>query len=208
MPIPTAFYIDDQMSLMRVSLVLIGAAIVASPPLPIREYRVDAGHSDIAFSIGFLGHPIRGRFDDVKETIVYATNDPPASAITVVIAVKSIATGSAHRDEHLKSPDFFDAARYPYIRFRSASFARRGDSAIMTGGLTMHGVTRTVTVPFRETAAPVADPRGSRPDVPVVAAGGIGDARGIVPALALAAEGVQMRTIFLGCEEAGSSETH
>lgn len=151
------------MPIMKAALALIGSAVALSASSPVREYRIDAGHSDIAFSIGFLGHPVRGRFDDVKGTIVYAANDPAASAITVVIAVKSIATGSAHRDEHLESADFFDSAKYPFIIFRSTSVARRagGDSAIVTGSLTMHGVTRTVTIPFRETTAPVADPHGS-----------------------------------------------
>ena len=130
-------------------------------PVPVREYRIDAGHTDVAFSIGFLGHPVRGRFDDVRGTIVYAPKNPEASAVTVVIAVKSISTGSAHRDEHLRSPDFFDAAKYPAIMFRSASIARRGDALVATGPLTMHGITRTVTIPFTETIPPVADPHGS-----------------------------------------------
>jgi polyisoprenoid-binding protein YceI len=144
---------------MKRIVALLAVAIATSAP--VREYRIDAGHSDIAFSIGFLGHPVRGRFDDVRGTIAYVANDPAASAITVVIAVKSIATGSAHRDEHLRSADFFDAAKYPYIVYRSASVVRHGDSAVVTGSLTMHGVTRTVVIPFRETMAPVADPHGS-----------------------------------------------
>src|SRR5437016_12788861 len=113
---------------MRFLLVpLTGAALDVSPPVPLREFRVDAGHSDVAFSIGFLGHPVRGRFDDIRGTIVYAAGNPSASAVTVVIGTKSIATGSAHRDEHLRSPDFFDVVKYPVIVYRSTSITRRGD---------------------------------------------------------------------------------
>jgi polyisoprenoid-binding protein YceI len=143
--------------ILLASLLLAGRPVA---PSPAREYRIDAGHSDIAFSIGFLGHAVRGRFDGVKGTISYAANDPSASSITVVIATKSISTGSAHRDEHLRSPDFFDGAKYPFIVFKSTSVARRGDSAVVTGSLSMHGVTRTVAIPFRE-MPPVADPHGS-----------------------------------------------
>jgi polyisoprenoid-binding protein YceI/phage terminase small subunit len=140
---------------------LVGAALTVSPPALVREFRIDAGHSDVAFSIGFLGHPVRGRFDDVRGTIVYAPGNPAASGVTVVVGVKSIATGSTHRDEHLRSPDFFDAAKYPVIVFRSATIAARGASFVVTGPLTMHGVTRTVVIPFRETTKPVTDPHGS-----------------------------------------------
>src|SRR5450755_3296050 len=84
-------------------------------PAAAREYRLDAGHPALAFSTAFLRHPARGRFDDIKGTSVYAANNPAASSATGVIAVKSIATGSAHRDEHLRSADFFDAAKYPTI---------------------------------------------------------------------------------------------
>ena len=47
--------------------------MAVSPPVPVREFRIDAGHSDVAFSIGFLGHPVRGRFDDIRGTIIRQT---------------------------------------------------------------------------------------------------------------------------------------
>jgi len=142
-------------------LALAVAAAAVSSPSPFREFRVDAGHSDVAFSIGFLGHPVRGRFDDIRGTIIYAPENLSASAISVVIGVKSITTGSAHRDEHLKSPDFFDATKFPSIVFRSTSVEKRGTSFIANGVLSMHGVQRAVSIPFRETSPMVADPHGS-----------------------------------------------
>jgi polyisoprenoid-binding protein YceI len=148
------------LALAAAAAAAISSPAISSPP-PFREFRIDAGHSDVAFSIGFLGHPVRGRFDDIRGTIIYAPENVPASAITVVIGVKSITTGSAHRDEHLKSPDFFDAAKYPSIVFRSTSIEKRGASLIANGVLTMHGVQRAVSIPFRETSPMVADPHGS-----------------------------------------------
>src|SRR4051812_5714705 len=141
---------------MRI-LILVLAGIVSHPisTSPMREFRIDAGHSDVAFSIGFLGHPVRGRFDDIRGTIAYAAGDPAASAMTVVIGAKSIATGSAHRDEHLRSADFFDVAKYPTIVFRSTAIEGRGGALVANGVLTMHGVSRPVSIPFREASAPV-----------------------------------------------------
>ena len=136
-------------------------ALLAPPAAAPREYRIDAGHSDVAFTIGFLGSHVRGRFDDVRGIISYVPGDPAASGVTVVLGVKSIATGSSHRDEHLRSADFFDAPRYPVIAFHSERVIRRGDSLVMTGPLTMHGTTRPVRIPFVETRAPVSDPHGS-----------------------------------------------
>jgi polyisoprenoid-binding protein YceI len=138
-----------------------GVAFASAPEPTVREFRIDAGHSDIAFSIGFLGHPVRGRFDDIRGTIVYAAGKPAASAITVVIGARSIATGSAHRDEHLRSADFFDVARYPSIVFRSTTIESRGAALVANGVLTMHGVSRVVSIPFRESSPPIVDPHGS-----------------------------------------------
>ncbi len=142
-------------------LVPAALSLAAFSSTPVREFQIDAGHSDVAFSIGFLGRSVRGRFDDIRGTIVYAAGNPSASAVTVVIGVKSIATGSSHRDEHLRSSDFFDVAKYPTIVFRSTSITRRRDTLFAAGALTMHGVMRTIVIPFRETSAPLEDPHGS-----------------------------------------------
>ena len=136
-------------------------ALTLVPPASVREFRIDAGHSDIAFSIGFLGLPVRGRFSDIRGIIAYAAGNPSGSAVTVVIGAKSIATGSDHRDEHLRSADFFDVARYPTIVFRSDSITQHRESLMASGALTMHGVTKRVVIPFREISKPIADPHGS-----------------------------------------------
>ncbi|HEX8245672.1 MAG TPA: YceI family protein [Longimicrobium sp.] len=136
----------------------LGAQPAAAPP---PEYRIDAGHSRIEFSIPFMYLPVRGRFNDVRGTLLYDPAAPERSSVTAVIATRSIDTGSGHRDEHLRSADFFDAERYPTIVFTSRSVRRAGRALAMTGPLTMHGVTRPVTVRFRPLAPPVADPHGS-----------------------------------------------
>jgi polyisoprenoid-binding protein YceI len=72
---------------------------------------------------------------------------PANSKITATIAVSSITTGVEERDTHLKSPDFFDVAKYPAITFVSTSVSKSSATSYsVTGDLTMHGVTRPVTL--------------------------------------------------------------
>jgi len=138
-----------------------GAARAQAPAAPPPEYRIDAGHSRVEFSVPFLYLPVRGRFNAVRGTLLYDPARPERSSVSAVIEVKSVDTGSAHRDEHLRSADFFDAERFPRIVFQSRRVRRAGAALAMTGPLTMHGVTREVTVRFRPLAPPVADPHGS-----------------------------------------------
>lgn len=147
---------------MRVlSIAALAALTAVVPQSPIREFRIDAGHSGVSFSIGFLGHPVRGRFSDIRGIVAYADGNPSASAVTVVIGAQSISTGSDHRDEHLRSADFFDVAKHPTIIFRSDSVTRRRDTLFARGRLTMRGVSRPIVIPFREVSKPIVDPHGS-----------------------------------------------
>lgn len=141
-----------------VALLACGAT---AAPAQAREFRLDAGHSDIGFSIGFLGSKVRGRFDGLRGTITYDERQTSASSITIVIEAASLNSGSRHRDEHLKSSDFFDVATYPTITFQSSSVTRQGAGLVVRGPLTMHGVTKEVAIPFRALHAPAADPHGS-----------------------------------------------
>jgi len=68
--------------------------------------------------------------------------------VNVTIKVASIDTANDKRDEHLRNPDFFDAAAYPDITFKSTQVAKKGDGYVATGTLTMRGVSKTVSIPF------------------------------------------------------------
>lgn len=122
--------------------------------LPLQEYAVDAGHSIVEFSVGFALARVKGRFPDIHGTVLYDPDHPERSSVSVVIETKTIDTGWPHRDEHLRTEDFFDVDRYPAITFQSRAVRRAGDAWIMTGPLTMHGVTRDVSIPFRFLAPP------------------------------------------------------
>ncbi|MCE9571588.1 MAG: YceI family protein [Deltaproteobacteria bacterium] len=121
----------------------------AVPGLPrISSWELDPENSSVTF-VGKHANftNVRGMFQKPSGTVVLDDATPVHSRITATIDVKSITTGVEERDTHLKSPEFFDAARYPVITFASTSVARSSDTAYeVTGNLTMHGVTKPVTL--------------------------------------------------------------
>ena len=95
------------------SALLLLSAAQAAPATPARllEYRVDAGHSIVEFSIGFAFSRVKGRFTQLQGTILYDSITPERSSITAMIESKSIDTGWPNRDRHLRTSDFFEAVR-------------------------------------------------------------------------------------------------
>lgn len=109
-------------------------------------WRVDPGHANVAF-IGrhFMLTKVRGRFPGVEGAVTVA-EDPDASRVEVTIDMASVNSGDRTRDEHLRSPDLFDVARYPTATFRSSRVAWAGTAGRVTGNLTIRGVSRPVTL--------------------------------------------------------------
>jgi polyisoprenoid-binding protein YceI len=112
-------------------------------PAPGR-WEIDPGHTDVAF-IGrhFMVTKVRGRFTDVAGCVVIAP-DLVDSRVKVSINMDSVESGSAERDEHMKSADLFDVERFPTATFSSTSVAWHGAGGTVTGELTIHGVTQQV----------------------------------------------------------------
>ncbi len=111
-------------------------------------WAIDASHSQVEFAVRHLMiSTVRGRFAGVKGTVVTDDHDPAAAQVDVAIDVNTIDTHEAQRDTHLKSADFFDAERFPVLTFKSTRVTDvKGDSFKLAGNLTMHGVTREVTL--------------------------------------------------------------
>jgi len=107
--------------------------------------QLDHAHSNVEFAVRHMGlATVRGRFEkfDVQATV---GQDGVPTSITADIDAASITTGVQGRDDHLRSPDFFDVANHPTIRFESTSIAPSADGYKVEGNLTMRGVTRPVT---------------------------------------------------------------
>ena len=149
-----------------VIVALISASVVAAQPpraasttaLPLREYAVDFGHSIVEFSIGFAFSRVKGRFTNAKGTILYDEAHPANSSVTMMIEANTIDTGWPHRDEHLRTDDFFDVEKYPTIVFQSDRLTPNGDGWVAGGRLTMHGVTKSIAIPFRFPRPPTRSP--------------------------------------------------
>jgi len=125
------------------------AAVVAATTAGAAEtYTFDKAHSDVGFQIRHLVSKVRGRFTEYDGTILVDKARPEASSVQLTIKAASIDTGNAKRDEDLRSANFFEVEKYPEITFKSTKITPKGgDSYDVTGILTMHGVTREVTLP-------------------------------------------------------------
>jgi polyisoprenoid-binding protein YceI len=119
------------------------------------RYSVDGMHSTIGFATTLLrAVKVRGRFDDYEATIIYDEKHPERSSVSAVIQAKSINTNMGFRDDHLRSPDFFDVKTYPTIDFLSDRVVSRAGGATVSGTLTMHGVSRRITFPVKLALVP------------------------------------------------------
>jgi polyisoprenoid-binding protein YceI len=109
-------------------------------------WNIDGAHSGITFSIRHMVlSKVRGRFGSFSGSLDLDEADLTRSALDVSIDAASIDTGTAQRDEHLRSADFFDAERFPTLRYRSTRVEQLGqDHYRVVGELTIRGVTREV----------------------------------------------------------------
>jgi polyisoprenoid-binding protein YceI len=125
------------------------------------KWIVDPDHSVAAFSIlhMMISH-VRGQFNNIAGTVNFDPQNIAGSSVELTIETASVVTGIQKRDDHLKSPDFLDAGKYPEISFKSALIGSvEGNHANVIGELTLHGVTRQITV-AAEFSGPVKDPFG------------------------------------------------
>jgi polyisoprenoid-binding protein YceI len=124
---------------------------------------VDPAHSAAQFKVRHLMvSSVRGEFRKVTGTVDLNEKDITRSTVDVTIDSSTINTGEPKRDEHLKSADFFDVAKFPVLTFKSRKVQKAGDGKLkVTGDLTMHGVTREVVLDVEGPTAPVKDPWGN-----------------------------------------------
>ncbi|HEV8242335.1 MAG TPA: YceI family protein, partial [Thermoanaerobaculia bacterium] len=113
-----------------------------------RTLTIDRNHSSIGFRIRHLVSNVDGRFGDFAGTITYDPAKPENSVVDVTVQAASIDTGTPRRDDDLRSENFFDVAKYPTLTFKSVSVQKKAAGELtLTGDLTMHGVTKRITVP-------------------------------------------------------------
>jgi len=133
----------------RLAILLLAASALPAAALRAADaYAIDKNHSDVSFQIRHFASKVRGRFSDFSGTIQADPAKPEASSVNFTIKASSIDTNNADRDNHLRSPDFFDAAKNPEITFKSSKMTPNGkDHYDVTGTLTMRGVSKEITLP-------------------------------------------------------------
>ncbi|HXR13706.1 MAG TPA: YceI family protein [Solirubrobacteraceae bacterium] len=137
------------------------ASATATPTIPAGSYATDPAHTTFGFSVKHLGiATVRGKFREFEGTLEIG-EDLASARVSGVAKTASIDTGEPQRDEHLRSADFFDAQANPELRFESTSVrAADEENYTIEGNLTMHGITRPITLNAEFLGAEV-DPYGN-----------------------------------------------
>lgn len=121
----------------------------------------DPNHSEVDFGITHMSvSKVHGRFGNVNATIVYNQADVTKSTVTATIGVDTVDTGVEQRNNHLKTPDFFDVAKMPTATFTSTSVTKNGNHLTVAGNLTLHGVTKPVVLDVEGPNGSMTDPQG------------------------------------------------
>lgn len=139
--------------MLRPTLVLLAALAAPALAQSTPTWEIDPAHSSIQFGVRHLMiSTVKGRFPKFTATAVADEKEPTRAIVEASIDAPSIDTGEPKRDEHLRSPDFFDVAKYPTITFKSTKVEAAGDRRFkLHGDLTMHGVTKPVVLDVEAT---------------------------------------------------------
>lgn len=126
-------------------------------------WELDPSHSSIGFSVRhMMATTVKGQFEKVRGTVELDEKDITKSTVEVTIEVASINTNDAKRDGHLKSPDFFDVAKFPTATFKSTKVQKAGKNKLkVTGDLTLHGITKPVVLDVEGPTPPLQTPFGT-----------------------------------------------
>jgi len=136
---------------MKKTIVAAGALLFASvatvQAAPV-TYTLDPNHMSVAFIINHLGYAnLLGRFNTVSGDIAFDKDKVDASAVKVVIDTASVDTNHAKRDDHLRSPDFFNVKEFPQMTFKSTKIEQTGENTgRLHGELTLLGTTKPVVL--------------------------------------------------------------
>ena len=137
--------------LSKMAGMAVGVALIVGTVQPASaetaRYDVDPDHSSVGFSVDHMVvSKTRGQF---MEYTGFIEMDPDAKTVKIIeatIKTPSITTNHQKRDTHLKSPDFFDVEKYPTMTYKLKHYHKTGDGYTAVGDLTLHGVTKEITL--------------------------------------------------------------
>ena len=127
-------------------LLLVSSLAIAEPD----AYRIDDSHSFANWTIRHVASKTSGTFSDIKGKILIDANDLAKSSVEAKINMLSVNSSHAKRDEHIKKPEYLDVEKFTEMTFVSKRIeAKSKTEGVMTGMLTMHGVSKEMTFPFK-----------------------------------------------------------
>jgi polyisoprenoid-binding protein YceI len=137
--------------------------LTISAAAQVQVWQIDPNHTAAQFSVRHMGiSTVRGAFTKVSGTAQYDPADLSKTSVDATIEASSVDTRVSMRDDDLRSPNYFDVAKYPTITFKSKSVQAAGEGKLkIVGDLTIHGVTKEVTLDVDGPSAPVTDPKGN-----------------------------------------------
>jgi polyisoprenoid-binding protein YceI len=153
-------------SAVRSSALVVAATLVAAvASAQTSTWKIDPVHSGIEFKIRHLGvSNVRGtlRLSKTVPGIVHLDDkDITKSSVEATVDVATVNTDEPARDKHLKSPDFFNVDQFPTLTFKSTALSKSGGKLMLTGDLTLAGVTKPITLTLDGPATPQTDAKGT-----------------------------------------------
>lgn len=137
-------------ALIIFSACAVSTSILSSSNCHAADYDLDNSHTSLIFGVSHFGYSFTyGRFNTLSGGFSFDKANPAEASFKFEIDTSSVDTNDAKRDEHLRGPDFFDAKQFPKITFESTSVRAVDEGLEMVGNMTMHGVTKEVTIPFK-----------------------------------------------------------
>lgn len=137
--------------------------LAATASAEVQTWNIDPMHTAAQFSVRHMGiSTVRGAFTKVSGTVQFDPADPTRTVIDATIDANSIDTRVEMRDNDLRSPSYFDVAKFSTLTFKSKHVEKAGQSKLkVAGDLTIHGVTKEVVLEVDGPSAPMTDPRGN-----------------------------------------------
>lgn len=144
-----------KLSVVFSALLLTGASALAQSPSSASTWTIDTNHSQVNFQVRHMAvSTVRGSISGVSGTIVWDDKDPGKSSVEATIQTSMVSTNNEKRDGDLKSANFFDVGKYPVMTFKSTAVTRGNGKLQVVGDLTLHGVTKSVTLDVDGPTAP------------------------------------------------------
>ena len=136
------------MRIIKTVVPMIAASAIVTTSAMSATWRMDVPHTSIGFTVTHLVvTKVHGKFDDFSGTIQFDENNMENGTIDVTIQTTSIDTDNERRDNHLRSPDFFDVENYPVMTFKSKKIVKKGDNEFeIVGDLTIRDITKEITL--------------------------------------------------------------